>query len=116
MYEDVLPNTTLAEVTKSNAHAISMKVDPVPPGRSGSGASTDFGNVSQIMPSFAMKFAIAEEPVPGHSRLLTEAAKSHFAQESAINTAKALAITACDLLTNPDLVLAARAEFAERGN
>ena len=47
---------------------------------------------------------------------LTAAAKSPLAQENAINTAKALAITACDLLTNPALVDAARAEFAERGD
>ena len=116
MYEDVRPNTTLARAVESNAHAISMKVDPLIPGRGGSGASTDFGNVSHRMPSFAMRFAVAEESVPGHSRLLTAAAKSPLAQESAINTAKALAITACDLLTNPALVDAARAEFAERGD
>ena len=59
---------------------------------------------------------MAEQPVPGHSRLLTEAAKTPLAQESAINCAKVLAITACDLLTNPALVEAARAEFAERGD
>ncbi|HCH10469.1 MAG TPA: amidohydrolase, partial [Dehalococcoidia bacterium] len=46
MYEDVRPNTTLARAVESNAHAISMKVDPLIPGRGGSGASTDFGNVS----------------------------------------------------------------------
>jgi amidohydrolase len=115
MYEDVRPSTSLATAAESNAHAISMKVDPMPSG-GGSGASTDFGNVSHRMPSFAMRFAVAEQPVPGHSRLLTEAAKTPLAQESAINCAKVLAITACDLLTNPALVEAARAEFAERGD
>ena len=115
MYEDVRPNTTLASAAESNAHAINMRVDPLPPGSRGSGASTDFGNVSHRMPSFAMRFAVAEEPVPGHSRLLTKAAGSTLAHESAINTAKVLAITACDLLSNPDLLEAARAEFAERG-
>ena len=37
MYEDVQPNTTLARAVESNAHAISMKVDPLIPGRGGSG-------------------------------------------------------------------------------
>ena len=113
MYEDLRPNSTLARAAESNAHTIGMKVDSVPSGLSG-GVSTDFGNVSQRMPLFLMAFAVAEEPMPVQSRLLTETAKSSLAQESAINTAKVLAITVCDLLANLDLVEAARAEFAER--
>ena len=113
MYDDLRPNSTLARAAESNAHTIGMKVDSVPRGLSG-GVSTDFGNDSQRMPSFVMAFAVAEEPMPVQSRLLTETAKSSLAQESAINTAKVLAITVCDLLANPDLVEAARAEFAER--
>ena len=89
-----------------------MTIDQTASG--GSGASTDFGNVSHVMPSFAMKFAVSDEPVPGHSRLMTEASKSGLAHDNAILTAKALGITACDLLANPDLIETARAEFAQR--
>jgi hypothetical protein len=45
---------------------------------------------------------------------MTQAAKSVLAHDSAIATAKVLALTACDLLTNPTLLEAARADFADR--
>jgi hypothetical protein len=45
---------------------------------------------------------------------MTQAAKSPLAHESAIATAKVLVLTACDLLANPAVLEAARADFAER--
>ena len=115
MVEDVRPNTTMAAAAKANAEAIGMRLDSPIAGRRGSGASTDFGNVSHVMPAFAMRFAVSREPVAGHSRLMTEAAKSDLAHDNAIATAKALGITACDLLADPGLMDAARAEFDSRG-
>ena len=115
MFEDVRPNTALAGAARANAEAIGMRIDSSTSGSRGSGASTDFGNVSQVMPSFAMRFAISREPVPGHSRLLTEAAITDLAHDNAIATAKVLGITACDLLADPGLIDAARADFDARG-
>ena len=115
MVEDVRPNIALAEATRANAEAIGMRLDSPTERRRGSGASTDFGNVSHVMPAFAMRFAVSQEPVPGHSRLMTEAARSDLAHDNAIATAKSLGITACDLLADPDLIAAARAEFDARG-
>ena len=115
LYENVIPNATLAKAAHANAEAIGMHLDALPPGASGgSGASTDFGNVSQVVPSFAMRFAVSEEPVPGHSLLLAEAAKTPFASDSAIGVAKVLGLTACELLSNPDLLAAARDEHQAR--
>jgi hypothetical protein len=45
---------------------------------------------------------------------MAEAAKSDFGHDNAIATAKVLALTVCDLLTRPDLLAAARSEFAAR--
>ncbi|MAF51616.1 MAG: amidohydrolase [Chloroflexi bacterium] len=115
MYEDVRPNTTLAGTAEAIARDIGMDVDPPASGSRGSGASTDFGNVSHVMPSFAMRFAVSREPVPGHSRLMTEAARTDLAHENALATAKVLGIMACDLLADPGLAEAARREFAARG-
>ena len=113
MYQNVRPSAALARSIKSNAQIIGMKLDePVAGG--GSGASTDFGNVSQVVPSFALRFAVSETPVPGHSLAMTEAAKTDLAQDSAIATAKALALTACDLLADPTLLTEARKEFEAR--
>jgi metal-dependent amidase/aminoacylase/carboxypeptidase family protein len=79
VYEDVWPNTTLAGSAEAVAREIGMDVAPAPTGGRGSGASTDFGNVSQVMPSFAMRFAVSRDQVAGHSRLLTEAARTDLA-------------------------------------
>ena len=114
MYENVQPNVVLPNSVRANAEAIGMKVDAPPPGRSGSSASTDFGNVSQVGPSFFMRFAVSEEPVPGHSIAMTEAAKTSFAHDNAIATAKALALTACDLLADRGLLAEAQKEFQAR--
>jgi amidohydrolase len=114
MYENVRPNAVLVNAARANAEAIGMPIDATPSGWNGGGASTDFGNVSQVLPAYYLRFAVSQEPVPGHSTAMTEVAKSAVAHESAMATAKVLALTAYDLLTNPALVEAARADFAER--
>ena len=114
LYENVRPNATLAKAARAKAEAVDMHIDEPPGGRRGSGASTDFGNVSQVVPSFAMRFAVSEEPVPGHSEAMAETATTELAHTNAISVAKVLALTACDLLANPDLLEAARTEFTSR--
>ena len=116
LYENVRPNASLARAARANAETVGVRIDGPAPGRRGSGASTDFGNVSQVVPSFAMSFAISQEPVPGHSKeMCVAAACTEMAHASAIDVAKTLALTACELLAAPDLLESARAEFAERG-
>jgi amidohydrolase len=114
MYENVRPNAVLVRAARANAEAIGMPIDATPSGWNGGGASTDFGNVSQVLPAYYLRFAVSKDPVPGHSTAMTEAATSALAHDSAVATAKVLALTAYDLLTNPALVEAARADFADR--
>ena len=66
------------------------------------------------MPSFAMDFAVSEEPVPLHTDEMREVSISQLAHQNALHTAKALAATACDLLAEPQLLTRAQDEFAER--
>ena len=114
MYENVRPNEVLVRAARANAEAIGMPIDATPSGWNGGGASTDFGNVSQVLPAYYLRFAVSQEPVPGHSTAMTEAAKTALAHDNAIATAKVLALTACDLLADPGLVKAARADFVDR--
>ena len=114
MYENVRPNAVLVKAARANAEAVGMPIDATPSGWNGGGASTDFGNVSQALPAYYLRFAVSQEPVPGHSTQMTEAAKSALAHDNAIATAKVLALTACDLLTNPALLEAAREDFTVR--
>ena len=113
-YENVLPNAVLAENFRANAEAVGMRIDAPTGGRRGSGASTDFGNVSQVLPSLELRYAVSETPVPSHSRQMTEAAITETALSSALNVAKVLSLTAGDFLRDPARLKEAQAEFAKR--
>ena len=113
-YENVQPNVTLAQATGANAQALGMKLDEPIPGRPGSGASTDFGNVSQAMPGFELRYAVSETPVPSHTRQMQETAVTDLALNNALLVAKTLSLTASDLLRDAAMVEAAKAEYAER--
>ncbi len=113
-YENVRPNVTLAQAVGANAQALGMKLDEPLPGRPGSGASTDFGNVSQAMPGFELRYAVSETPVPSHTRQMQETAVTDLALNNALLVAKALSLTASDLLLDAAMVETAKAEYAER--
>ena len=113
-YENVLPNAVLAENFRANAEAVGMRIDAPTGGRRGSGASTDFGNVSQVLPSLELRYAVSETPVPSHSRQMTETAITETALSSALNVAKVLSLTAGDFLRDPARLKEAQAEFVKR--
>ena len=115
-YENVQPNVTLAQAVGANAQSLGMKLDEPVAGRPGSGASTDFGNVSQVMPAFELRYAVSETPVAAHTRDMAETAVTDLALSNALMVAKALSLTAGDLLRDPALVEAAKAEFADRSS
>ena len=113
-YENVLPNAVIANLLLNNADLAGLKLDEPLSGRQGSAASTDFGNVSQAIPAYELRYAVSEQPVPSHSREMAETATSEHALNAAVNVAKAMTLTACDLLLDPTLLPAARAEFDQR--
>ena len=113
-YENVLPNSSLAIAVRSNAAMLDLQLDEPLPGRRGSGASTDFGNVSQVKPAFELRYAVSDEAVPSHSTAMCETAATESAISRAIAIAKLLAVTAGDLLLEPDLLAEARADFERR--
>ena len=113
-YENVQPNVTLAQAVGANAQALGMRLDDPIPGRPGSGASTDFGNISQAMPGFELRYAVSETPVPSHTVDMRETAVTSLALDNALLVAKALSLTAGDLLRDANLVEAAKTEYADR--
>ena len=113
-YENVQPNVTLAQAVAANAQALGIRLDDPIPGRPGSGASTDFGNVSKAMPGFELRYAVSETPVPSHTTQMQETAVTDLALSNALQVAKALSLTAGDLLRDATLVEAAKAEYADR--
>lgn len=113
-YENVRPNSIMAGALRANAAAAGLKLDEPLPGRQGSAASTDFGNVSQAMPAYELRYGVSATPVASHSREMCDTAATKFALNSALAVSKALAMTASDFLNSWDLVKAAQAEFAQR--
>ena len=115
-YENVQPNLTLAQAVGANLQALGVRLDDPIPGRPGSGASTDFGNVSQAMPAYELRYAVSETPVASHTRDMCDTAITDYALSSALQVAQALSLTASDLLRDATLVEAAKSEFAGRSN
>jgi amidohydrolase len=109
IHEPMKPNRTLADVFEKNLAFIDFPVDP-DDGEAGYG-STDCGNVSQALPTIHPYIRISPDGVPGHSREFAEWARSPLARAGLVAGAKALALTALDLLAAPEKLAAARAEF-----
>jgi len=110
IHDPLKPNFTMLELFGRNLDRIGFAVDP-DDAEAGYG-STDAGNVSQALPTIHPYIRISPDGVPGHSRDFAEAAASPLARAGMLAAAKALAMTALDLLADPSAVAAAKAEFA----
>lgn len=75
-------------------------------------ASGDAGNVSHVIPHLGITVAISDRPIRGHSAEWADAAISPLGQDAMVTAAKVLALAACDVLADPGLLAAARAEHA----
>jgi amidohydrolase len=111
-YANMAPNSILADLFDANLTALGREVQ-LPPS-SGRMGSTDMGNVSHVVPSLHPYVAIAPEEVAGHSPEFRAASTSPEGHAGLLDAAKALAMTAIDLFSNPDLVDAAWEEHRTR--
>jgi len=76
-------------------------------------ASSDLGNVGHAYPTVNLLFKIAPEGVAGHSDAFREAAASEEGWKATVIAAKAIALTAYDLLTHPGKVKEIQEKFKE---
>lgn len=72
--------------------------------------STDFGNVTFVVPGIHPYFHIGSNAL-NHTEQYTEAAGSQEAQFYTLRTAKALAMTALDVIFKPELLERIREDF-----
>jgi metal-dependent amidase/aminoacylase/carboxypeptidase family protein len=110
IHDPLKANFTMADLFARNLERIDFPVDP-DDGEAGYG-STDCGNVSQALPTIHPYIRIAPDGVPGHSREFAEWARSPLARTGMVAAAKALAMTALDLLAEPAQLRKAKEEFA----
>ncbi len=105
----VSTNRPLAEAFTKNARSLGRVMNTRRPGDTH--GSTDMGNVTTIVPGIHPFLSITDGPVPGHSTEFAAAAATPKAQETMCFAAKALAMTAIDVLTDPGLVTKAKEAF-----
>jgi amidohydrolase len=111
-YENTMPNKVLLDLMTHNMRSLGLQVTNERR-RSGRG-STDFGNVSRRVPGIEARLAITDDwDVPGHSIQFREAAGSDQGRQAMLNAAKSLAMTAVDLLSEPEHLKRARLAFDE---
>ena len=106
---DMITNHTLATALKRNIDAVGLAL-PDAKAEEGSG-STDWGNVSYVVPSVETSYPIIDHMCTWHSREVVEASDSELGYTNTLLVGRALAMTGVDLVTDPSLLTAIRAEF-----
>ncbi len=114
LYQNFVENMVLtpkldavwAKNLRSLGHETEEQTWKVSPG------SSDVGNVSQVVPAIQPHLSISDTGVPGHSQGMVEASCSPKGLEFVVLGAKVLAMTAIDLLTDPDLLAEIKEEHA----
>ncbi len=111
-YREINPNKVLAGLFSDNLVRLGRDVvSPAPNERMG---STDMGDVSHLVPAIHPYLAMAPENIVGHTVEFREYCRSEAGKTAMLDAAKALALTACDLLSNPELVEQARQELLNK--
>jgi metal-dependent amidase/aminoacylase/carboxypeptidase family protein len=108
-YKAMRTNRTLADAYVANIEALGRKASEPEPRRSM--GSTDMGNVSAIVPAIHPTIAVAPLDIPIHTVEFREIAASEGAHKALLDSAKALAMTAVDVLTDADHRRRMREEF-----
>jgi metal-dependent amidase/aminoacylase/carboxypeptidase family protein len=106
----MVPNHTIGAAFRENLEAIGRDVQDER-SREGSG-STDFGNVSQKVPSVHAYLGICGPEAGWHSKEVAAATKTERGHAAILAGAKSLAMTAIDLLTDDVLREEAKQEHA----
>ena len=113
-YASRVANPTMARLFGENISSLGEKVqEPDPNERMG---SSDMGNVSQMVPSIHPYVVIANPGTAGHTPEFAAASASARGQQALLRAAKAMAMTAVELLTQPELMAQTQTEFKQMIN
>jgi amidohydrolase len=110
-YLNMIPNRTIGEAFGENLRALGIDVQES--SASDGAGSTDFGNVSHLVPAVEAYLRICGPEAGWHSKEVANATTTEAGHTAIINGASGLVMTAIDLLTSSDLLERARAEFVK---
>ena len=108
-YHPYKPVYGLAEMFQRNWEALGETVNQGPVDREL--GSTDVGNVSQVVPTIQPMMQICPREINCHMAAFADAAVSEAGHRAMFAAAKAMAMTAVDLLTDADALTRVQAEF-----
>ncbi len=106
-----LPSLSLNEIIMCHARAIDAPQLLDYRTRTG---GTDFGYVSQIVPSAVSRFAFVPEGSPSHSQIFLDYGKSSEAHQGMASSAQILYLTARELIEDTAALERVKAEFTQR--
>jgi amidohydrolase len=111
-YDASVPVLSLRDLLMENARFAHAPDIRPPRERTG---STDFGNVSRVIPGACLRVASdGDKPVPGHSKEAAALGKSDENHRALVTAAKVLAGACCDLIMTPSKLDEIKKEFRER--
>jgi metal-dependent amidase/aminoacylase/carboxypeptidase family protein len=103
-------NRALGTLFRVNLEALGERVEQTPEDQDL--GSTDVGNVSQVVPTLQPTIALTDQlDVVCHSTAFAEAAGGPAGDRAILIAAKALAMTAVDLFTDPATLRQVQEEF-----
>lgn len=111
-YDARMPNPKLMALFKENLMVLGLEVE-LASGNERMGSS-DIGNVSQVVPAIHSYIAIGPPEIGGHTAEFREASTSPAGHEGMLSGAKALAMTAVDLLAQPANLTEAKQAFEDQ--
>ncbi len=111
-YAAMKNNLTLARFFKENMDSLGRQVKI---SEEGTNFSTDMANVSEVVPALHAMVRIAPPEVKHHTREFCDAAVSEDGMKGLIDGAKALAMTAADLMADADNLERVKKDFAGAG-
>jgi amidohydrolase len=106
LYKAMNSNSVLAEVLRENLERVGLRIEGIKRGK----GSTDFGNVSGVVPACELAIRLGNGIVP-HTKEFLNASNSEEGYRVMILGAKVMAMSAIDLLQSPDLLERAKEEL-----
>ena len=94
--------------------AIDESIQPLSFAEEPNKGSTDVGDISWFVPTCGLRVSCFAADSPGHSWQNVACIGSTIGEKGTITAAKVLAVSALDLLEKPDVLTAAREDFAKR--
>lgn len=106
---DMITNYTLARRLSQHMSEVGMNL-PEAKSEPGTG-STDWGNVSYVVPSVETSYPILDRVCTWHSQEVVDAADSEIGYANTLTVARAMALTGVDLIADASLLNAVQEEF-----